>query len=444
MSPTRQPSTQEGWLPSNPGTEDAEGQSSTGLMTRLLLLLLPALVTLNPVLPSVGPLPGYVIAAVMLLLSSLTQLRTEKSTGAFRPLVWVWSMLVLVQVTVAFVASSETPSVRNESIVVGFGVSLILSVVTLSSKEQALKHLLRGWLIAFLLTGGIGAYELLTGVRLVPSYLDANPLAQDIGIASTFYNANNYAAFLVVAAPFLAIGVRSGSTRIERILHLLSLLGAIPLILGTGSRFGVALGLVLALVAVLVNVSRKAFAATIGLVLVILLIVYTSGGSFDDPTFFGDGLFAIPVFGNEILVDPSLYIRWNLALNGLGFLAGSTLLGIGAGRFEYYMLRGDAEYDTLGIVNPHNGVVELLAQYGLLTFGIFVLINVLALSGALRARQRPDSHSFRRGAVTAVISSIVTIPIVGLMHSSYLDSPYVWVGFATTFGLALYLAPARE
>lgn len=76
----------------------------------------------------------------------------------------------------------------------------------------------------------------------------------------------------------------------------------------------------------------------------------------------------------KIYRDSSIYIRINLIKNGLRMLKDSKYIGVGAGNTEVKMPEYSKKYfKTYGITNIHNFWMELLVDYGIFIFIIFLL-----------------------------------------------------------------------
>jgi hypothetical protein len=104
------------------------------------------------------------------------------------------------------------------------------------------------------------------------------------------------------------------------------------------------------------------------------------------------------------------------AITAIGETSG---LGLGPGQFPAYLERPECTEKTGGIVNAHSGVLEIVAQYGVL---LMLLIGSIYLSLPFVMRQ------------TATFSwSLVYAACLGLLqaaNSSFLASPVAWMMLA--------------
>jgi hypothetical protein len=86
-------------------------------------------------------------------------------------------------------------------------------------------------------------------------------------------------------------------------------------------------------------------------------------------------------------LDVSTFIRLQLISSGMQMMAETFFVGIGAGGFEFEMWASGFVGRTYGIVNPHNGLIRMAAENGIvgLTILSFILIGpVVALCRTAR------------------------------------------------------------
>ncbi len=82
-------------------------------------------------------------------------------------------------------------------------------------------------------------------------------------------------------------------------------------------------------------------------------------------------------FNNQTLLDTSkdeltsMQLRYNLILNGLYFTQKSYGMGVGAGNYEAQTIK-HAKYRTNHLINPHNFFIEVLSEYGIIIFLMFL------------------------------------------------------------------------
>lgn len=72
-------------------------------------------------------------------------------------------------------------------------------------------------------------------------------------------------------------------------------------------------------------------------------------------------------------------LRKNLVLNGWEFIKERPVFGIGPGQYREYLDQGRGKYETDTLRSPHNYVIEMWSQYGLLAVVYFVFFAVILL-----------------------------------------------------------------
>ena len=83
---------------------------------------------------------------------------------------------------------------------------------------------------------------------------------------------------------------------------------------------------------------------------------------------------------------------------------------------------------TGGIVDPHNFLIELLVQYGLVFFVPFIVLCAVVLVRAFRLVRKGETLPKRRTASLTVLL-MVTCAFVSIMPSSLIRLSPVWVFF---------------
>ena len=107
----------------------------------------------------------------------------------------------------------------------------------------------------------------------------------------------------------------------------------------------------------------------------------------------GAGYEVFHLIGKDALISinssqHSSFIRMNLYLDELYATFQSFMLGVGPGNFQYNIY---PQFNTLGIINPHNWWLEILCQYGFLVFigyCCFYCLYGLSLVHDLPSRQK--------------------------------------------------------
>ena len=120
-------------------------------------------------------------------------------------------------------------------------------------------------------------------------------------------------------------------------------------------------------------------------------------------------------------------VRLNLAKNGLLMAWRTAGIGVGAGNFESYLETHSMRYPTGRTFSPHNGLVEVLAQYGVLIFvGVLILM--------FRILRRALGHRHWSAPRPGLVLGLMAVAVGTLSNnSSYLDPSFMWVAFSMFF-----------
>lgn len=416
----------------------------------VMILALPLLACLGPLVPLAGPLWGFRATCLVLAgYAFVTRTRRRRSELQTRlsVLIWSWALVITGLAVLAPLDSSG----RTEVISISTGLSLLWAVGTIAEPKRLMELLPAAWLAAFLVTGVIAVREFITGQHFSNYYLDQVELQRFEAsnyVASTFGNPNNYAFFLCSAFPFLVVGswrTRRPSTRVA---YILASMFAFVLVLVTGSRLGA--GVIVTEVAVFFLASglgrKLAMIVAVGALVLVVQAV-------------APGLVARAVpqvtsqlqttFGHASGLRDEIQsqgatsggTRLDLVLNGWDFARDSAFIGEGPGSFEREMTAGDGSRPTGGIVNPHSGWIEILAQYGILILALFsVLLAKIAGIGWGAYRRFGLSHAGGGDFGFAVTGLVLALPVLSMMNSTFLQPSVVWLLLASIYLVATALS----
>ena len=418
----------------------ADRNGTLGVAGRSLVFIMPLIAATNPVLPVLGPVSPLPLLALFLFLTGLHQLGSHTGGGLSRGLVMTFAFCLLAVAGFTLTTKFGAPWAHNEAVAVTSGALIVLAMCMIRLTKGVLRLLCNGWLVAFALTGIIAGVEITTGARVGESYLDINPFPSDLGVASVFYNPNNYAAFLSMSLPLLTAGAVLARSRMLRRTYYFALVAVAALMLATNSRLGLAAMLLFGMVWALLRwrkVTTRFIAGALAALATITIIAASNTGIGD---YWDNTLYSVPILGFEIPVDASLLIRWNLAQNGFDLLSTNPLLGAGPGGFEIWAQSNAALRETFGIINPHNGVVEMISQYGVPLFVLGVAVTLSLLGAARRIYRRSAFGSADHTLAFSLLSAVAMLPIVVLMNSSYLEILHTWAAFATFVAIACHLS----
>jgi O-antigen ligase len=126
-----------------------------------------------------------------------------------------------------------------------------------------------------------------------------------------------------------------------------------------------------------------------------------------------------------LTIEQSTLSRVNLFLAGIDMTVSTYGLGVGGGNFSYLMARGYSELWTRDIVDPHNWWIEILSQYGVLVFALYVGFLVYVALFSLRASR--GEGSLPRFLLPFVLAFVLS----GFANSSYVLQPTNWLFLGT-------------
>lgn len=419
--------------------------ASLSRIGKLITALAAPVTALNAILPHIGPVSAYSAYAALMFVYGILHMRRRPPSSLRRTVLLLCIPLLAVALS-ATVFNFSDPRAFAESVVVSGGLMITLGFIALPSTRETARAILTGWLIASLATSILAVIELTTGRHFGATYLDANPGASKTGVVTVFYNPNNYAAFLTLTIPLLIAGAALAVRPwIRRIYYVAALISA-PVMIATSSRFGVAalvLGSAVWLVLKIRSHLAQAFVlvfALIGVALAFRFLQDRSAGEISGVNANADE--AIRIFGLSVTSDPSLVARWNLMLNGFDMISASPF-GAGPSGYEKIAQAQGTSRMTFGMINPHNGAVEFIVQYGVI-FGILAVIVTIALfASALRVNSVLPKGAPERAFAAATACLIAVLPLIFSMHSTFVNVPHEWVGFATITSIGIALLRAQ-
>lgn len=408
-------------------------------MIRVCVFLMPLVAALNPILPVVGPISALPALAALLFVMSVFSADVRRGSGTFRPLAIIFSASLAAIAALTLLTRFGAVWAHNEAVAVVSGSLLVLSMCLLRASIELVRLICTGWLLTFGVTGMLAVVELATGVRIGASYLDVNPLASDIGVVSVFFNPNNYAAFLSFSLPLLVVGGALARSNPLRVIYRVALVAAFPLMLATGSRFGIASLIMFVAVWLILRWRKPLTQALVAIFTVIAMTIVITVANTTMIGYWGNVEYSIPMFGFDIPVDASLFARWNLAQNGWELLSANPVLGVGPGGFEIWAQANSPTRLTFGIINPHNGFIELAAQYGIVHLILGTLVAVSMLAVGRRVHRDGNTSPVDRALAFGIIAATAMLPLVLLMNSSYLEILHTWAAFAAFTAITRYL-----
>ena len=320
-------------------------------------------------------------------------------------------------------AISKTDAIKD-IVFLFMGIALVFFICLYIRNKKDLTIFYYLCFVAFFCLICIGFWEVITGNHLSPSRFFNSPLR--FIPTSTFHNQNDFASFLALYIPF-GIGMFYYAQSIAlRLLGIMSVLGAVYLIMITKCVSGI-LAVILELVVLLVLfiVNKRKFiwlAVLIPLVGVIVVWHY-------------------PLIHQYILKMASINERFNLIRNGFYFLYSTFGFGVGVGNIEYWM----ANFPKYNIVvlNIHSWWAEILVGYGVFVFAGYLLFYLGIIYQLIRTYFGTTS-CFQKLFCTTLILSLCGFFIACNGPSSFLNITAQWYIFGIALAFMKHITSTKE
>lgn len=127
-------------------------------------------------------------------------------------------------------------------------------------------------------------------------------------------------------------------------------------------------------------------------------------------------------------------VRINLIYNGLEILKNNWLLGIGSGNMTYY-IENYGKYPTKDISSMHNYWMEILIDYGIIIFSIFVLQYIKLIIHLFR-QYNNNKHKNIIIASMIFIFFLSAFIVASISSSNNLTKEWLWILVGIVFAFA--------
>jgi teichuronic acid biosynthesis protein TuaE len=279
-------------------------------------------------------------------------------------------------------------------------IVVLLKQINLSTLELS-KYL--SFLFVFLVFSGI--IEILTGLHFNNSVFIDNSVLGGVGIeriyaSFTFGNYNYFNVHLLFLLPFSINFYLKSKFGIFKFIVFLAIILAIIIFIVNASRGSILGGFIL-LMFLFFKIKNNYIKFSI---ILVPLIIYM----FLDYEFITFQIFyrlsSLDFFSDDA--------RGDIINVGIKILIDSNFIGVGPGNFEESISLVDSNI----VAAPHNILLEVVTQYGILGLIIFFCIFL---------------NSFRRVFSNTLLRSILYIfPFFSIINSTYLDGVLLWLLFA--------------
>ena len=376
------------------------------------VFLLPSLVAASIYLPNGLLMPSRL---VILGLAAIATWRLYRRPSGNPVLIGVTA------VSAAFLAFGLLGILRfpqgvlfSHAAILGFAALACLTFSVLGVDPRTIRAALWGWLASLTVTGVVGTWEILTD-QYLPGNTPAvywKPLDWTYNlIAATYDNPNLYAYHIVIGLLLvpLAWQLTPGWTR-----WLLFPFSAwqVVLLLRTSGRLAQIAFLIGVVVWLLCNRRTR-------LITVIILGLFTGSMLLGLPP--GSHALEYLHLDQATIPGSSIWVRLLLLNSALWVLPHTDYLGTGPGGFEYWALLPDNPHQFYGLNNAHSGMTEILCEYGVVTFAVFIAALVLMVVCACRWMR--GGNAVKRCLGSAAAALTVTVLPLSTAHSTWLSQP---------------------
>ncbi|ASB87159.1 O-antigen ligase family protein [Bacillus sonorensis] len=307
------------------------------------------------------------------------------------------------------------------------GMFFVFLIVMYFQKLERLLLFYYIWMAMTVFLMAIGFYNHFTLHHLPSSTLYNGPLYKQHYPTSVFFNQNDFATFLAISFFFYLSFFKNIKNSYLKIAGLLLACCSVYLIFLTGSRasiLGILAGLALYAFILLPRLLKRwvLIAAAAGFIAFAALfagkitnVVYT--------------LFFAPQTAHDFSEPlPSNVARANLLKNAGHYVLDTYGFGVGAGNVPYY-LEHHALFDTDQVVEVHNWLVEIMANFGvimMLGYITMYLYVMLALYRFYKKRLASRYKLLLEGLLAALLSFLVS----SISPSSISNLFFHWVFLA--------------
>jgi len=302
---------------------------------------------------------------------------------------------------------------------------IIATIFLLREKNSFSALVLPIFLVGFCLTA-FGIAELVFDWHLPQSrYHEGSAYdGRDVVTATaTFYNQNDFATFLSIFFAFSLSLSCYGHSRLIRYSATLSTVCAFFLIAAVLSRSNIIASIVIAIFFISMSSRRMIGVAVIAFVSAAVVWFSSLDNILSERIIRGyESL--IFLFEASAYDSGSGGVRLNLAKNGFHFLGETWLLGVGPGNFEAW-IAGRAVYPTGYITNAHSFWLELLVNYGLPIFLLFIFLYLFLIYRLylIFRSASGDERPFLFGLLLALIGLVFAVQ----SSSSIFFSHWAWI-----------------
>lgn len=357
----------------------------------------------------------YRIVIILLFIISigyLNQKKTKMSKMQISVLLFLLLWICLAFFQIIYLISVDFKDALKEIIYILFGALIWWNMFLYIDNNERLMATFRyiKYFIVILIL--FGALEQITGIHWpISRFNDLSSIQHEWktwGVTQEtykyistgpFYNENDFSAALTIFFPFLFYGNKNKK---EKIVSYLLALECICIILLNGSI--ISLGALMLFIIFKIWGKLTSEFKIIGAYIIFAIFIVVSSKI--------DMIISI-------LQKTSLSIRLELYKASFELCIKNILFGVGPGKFEEAIKSYNI---SSGIINPHNYFLEILSQYGIFIFLMFLAIIFVILLRLDKGWNIRECHICKEVIILYIISSFAP--------SSFLDKSFSWLPIA--------------
>jgi teichuronic acid biosynthesis protein TuaE len=304
----------------------------------------------------------------------------------------------------------------KEIVYLSINVFIFFEIVFFANKAvKPQQSIIIAWLALFLITFPIALYEFIYDIHL-PMAVQGEGMMLNYGsivlerkfASVTFGNLNGFNTMLMYIFPFIIGYLIKTTSKIQTAFLWLVIAGLSYIVILNGSRGGV-LCLVIGFT-VLIYYYLKGKKSFFYLLIIFLGVIYFAITNYDELFGLIIGRFDAQGFSDEG--------RSDILVNSLDAFINSAMFGVGAGNFMPTM---NSVYH-LELTAAHNFLLEIVIQYGLIIFLLFITMLIKMLINIKNDNEMSSK--------LIVISSLIMFPISSTIDSGYILGANVWIFLA--------------
>lgn len=350
----------------------------------------------------------------------------------------IWFLWALVANALV---GSDDASVR-ELIDLSLGLTLLLIPIFLChNNTRNTASISAFWIASFVIALAFAGLELWTGEKLESNYTRSQPdhVFEQLFLVSTFDNPNNYAVFLLLCLPFIAIRFSLAPDMKRASLYALMLIALAFEVVMTASRAAIAGSIIFLFLWLILRRGTATALVTFSITAAIAAAAVNRSEEWELEYLTIASKIASSA---EDLDYGSSRERYNIYINSLYIISENPFTGVGPGQFPRYIL-SQAVPHRVDVPNPHSMLFEIATQYGLIIFLMLTACVVQLAFYAWRLYRRcpPNSDTFKICSV--ILAAIPTCLISLNINSTYMSLQFVWIFFGSLAAVTISLMNDR-